>query len=217
MSNIFKFLMLVTLLALQACVADRTGSRLQSVDKIAAPYESGSIFKAGFNERPLYEERRARNVGDGMIMNVVDAGYSGKKSAADKKADKADGAGKETEEESRRRRREDEEGDGGELTNIANDALLGSIPMIITEIMDNGHLMVEGGRQVNIDEDHKYLHVTGVVDPANITGGNTIQSSLMTNVLITIDHVRVRGDGTTSRVNEGNSIFGNFFQSINPR
>jgi flagellar L-ring protein precursor FlgH len=201
---------------LQGCVADRTGNRLQSAEKIAAPYESGSIFKAGINERPLFEERRARNVGDAIVMNVVDSGNGGKKPASDKKSDKAKGSGADGSGDEEVGRRRSEEGDE-DLTNISNEALLGTVPMVVTEVMDNGNLIVEGGRQVNVDEDHKYLHVTGVVDPFNITGGNIVQSTQMTNVLVTIDHVRVRGDGTTSRINEGNSIFGNYFHSVNPR
>ena len=205
----------VIVIILQGCVADRSGNRLQSAEKIAAPYESGSIFKAGINERPLFEERRARNVGDAIVMNVVDSGNGGKKTS-DKKADKAKGSGVDGSGDEEVGRKRGEEGDE-DLTNLASDVLLGTVPMVVTEVMDNGNLMLEGGRQVNVDEDHKYLHVTGMVDPVNITGGNIVQSTQMTNVLITIDHVRVRGDGTTSRINEGNSIFGNYFHSVNPR
>jgi flagellar L-ring protein FlgH len=214
MNNFFKYCFrAAALILLTACVADRSGRGNQSLDKIAAPYESGSIFKAGFNEHPLFEERRARNVGDGLVMNVVDSNASAKKTAAGNNAAGANGADKR--EEPDRRRSDDV--DGQDLTNISNDALLGPVNMTVIDIMDNGNLVITGGRQVSVDEDNKYLRVTGVIDPVFINGGNTIQSTQLGDVRITIDHVRIRGDGTTSRVNEGNSIFGNYFQSVNPR
>jgi len=33
----------------------------------------GAIFHAGINERPIFEDRRARNVGDILTINVVES------------------------------------------------------------------------------------------------------------------------------------------------
>ena len=211
------FLLLVAVLTLSACVADRADRRSQLNEKMAVPYDSGAIFKTGINERPLYEERRARNIGDGLIVNVVDAMAATKKTASkDKSADKSSGDSADSGSDSQRRRSSDEE-DGGDLTNIASDALLGPVQMTVIDILDNGNLLVSGGRQVKVNEEDKYLRITGVVDPANLVGGNTLQSTQLSAAHIQIDNVRVRADGTTSSVNEGNSVFGNFFQSASPR
>jgi flagellar L-ring protein precursor FlgH len=207
-----KCVLLAVLFLLSACVADHSDRRLQTNARIAVPYESGAIFKAGVNERPLFEERRARNIGDGIIMNVVEVAPAKKPDAKDKAAkDNANADG-----ESRKDRRRSEE-DGGDLTNITNEALLGPVAMTVIDVLDNGYLLVTGGRQVTVDEDEQYLRVTGVVDPANLVNGNTIQSSQVSEVRIQIDHVRIRADGTSSNVNEGNSVFGNYFQSVRPR
>ena len=206
-----KCVLLAMLLLLSACVADHSDRRLQTNARIAVPYESGSIFKAGLNERPLFEERRARNIGDGIIMNVVEVAPGKKPDAKDKNADSANADG-----ESRRDRRRSEE-DGGDLTNITSEALQGPVAMTVIDVLDNGDSLVTGGRQVTVDEEDEYLRVTGVVDPANLVGGNTIQSTQVSEVKIQIDHVRVRADGTSSNVNEGNSVFGNYFQSVRPR
>ena len=225
MINFIKLCVLVaTLLLLTACVADHSDRRVQPNERSALPYESGAIFKSGFNERPLYEERRARNIGDGLIMNVVDISPAAKKpgskdkSATDKSAgkDEADNSDS-SDSDSRRERRSRNEGEEPDLTNIANDALLGPVTMTVADVMENGNLLITGGRQVSVDGENKYLRVTGVVDPVNIVGGNTVQSTQVSEVRIQIDNVRVRADGSTSSINEGNSVFGNFFQSVRPR
>src|SRR3989338_9920821 len=39
--------------------------------KVVAPAD-GAIFHAGINERPLFEDRRARNIGDILTINIVE-------------------------------------------------------------------------------------------------------------------------------------------------
>lgn len=228
MINFFKLgVLAIALSFLSACVADHRDRNIRPSEKAAMPYDSGAIFKSGFNERPLYEERRARNIGDGLIMNVVDISPAAKKpagkdkSSADKKAgkDSKDSADSSDSSESdsgsdKKRKRERDEPD---LSNIASDALVGPVTMTVVDILENGNLLITGGRQVKVDDEDKYLRVTGVVDPANIVGGNTVQSTQVSEVRIQVDNVRVRADGSTSNVNEGNSVFGNYFQSVRPR
>ncbi len=206
---------LIIMLLLPACVADHSDRRNQPNERSGLPYESGAIFKSGINERPLFEEKRARNIGDGLIMTVVDASPAKKAESKDKKdgKDKAENA----DEDSRRDRRSRDDGEEPDLTNIASDSLLGPVTMTVVDILVNGNMLITGGRQVLVDGENKYLRVTGVVDPVNIVGGNTIQSTQVAEVRINIDNVRVRADGTTSSVNEGNSVFGNYFQSVRPR
>lgn len=216
MINFMKLCVVAAIiLLLPACVADHSDRRNQPIERSALPYESGAIFKSGFNERPLFEERRARNIGDGLIMNVVDVTPAAKNSGGkdDKGKDKASGSDSDSRRESRSRGEDDE----ADLTNIASEALLGPVTMTVVDVMENGNLMITGGKQVLVDDENKYLRVTGIVDPVNIVGGNTIQSTQLSEVRIQIDHVRIRADGTTSSINEGNSVFGNYFQSVRPR
>ena len=216
MINFKTILVLLTImLLLSACVADHSDRRNQPNERSALPYESGAIFKSGINERPLFEERRARNIGDGIIMTVVDASPIKKADSKDKKdgKDKAEN----DDEESRRDRRSRDDGEEPDLTNIGSDVLLGPVTMTVIDILENGNMLITGGRQVLVDGENKYVRVTGIVDPVNLVGGNTIQSTQVAEVRIQIDNVRVRADGSTSRINEGNSVFGNYFQSVRPR
>lgn len=203
------------MLLLSACVADRNDRGNQANDRNGLPYESGAIFKSGINERPLFEARRARNIGDGIIMTVVDATPVKKADSKEKKEGKD--RDESDEEDSRRDRRSRDDGEEPDLTNVGSDVLLGPVTMTVVDILESGNMLITGGRQVLVDGENKYIRVTGIVDPINLVGGNTIQSTQVAEVRIQIDNVRVRADGSTSRINEGNSVFGNYFQSVRPR
>jgi flagellar L-ring protein precursor FlgH len=192
---------ILAILLLSGCVSEQRERRLaKPQEKLMAPYDNGTIFKAGFNERPLFEERRPRNVGDSLIMTVAEI----------PPAKKAEKKGDDTEETERDRRRERDE----ELSNIAADALVGDMRMTVIEVLDNGYLLVAGGKQVKVDEDDLFIRVTGVVDPRNISGGNMVSSILVSDVRIQVDDVRIHSDGTAINFSEGQGTFGNNFQSL---
>ena len=207
MSKVFKMLAVFVILAiLSACVADNNAKRIvPPMEKMAAIYDNGSIYKPGFNEHPLYEERRARNVGDGLIMNVASVP---KKKEPEKNKD-AD-----LEVSDRKSDRDKKDREDPDLSNIDSDALAGTITLTVMEVLDSGHLFVAGGRQVKVDQEDKYVRISGIVDPNNITGGNIVQSTQVSEVKIQVDDVRVRPDRTASRFSEGQSVFNGLFQSM---
>jgi len=195
-------LIVLAILMLSGCVSEQRERRLaKPAEKLVAPYDNGTIFKAGFNERPLFEDRRPRNVGDNLIMTVAEVPPP--KKPEKKNADSEDSSNRD------RRRERDEE-----LVNIAADALVGEVRMTVFEVMDNGYLMISGGKQVKVDDEDLYIRVTGVVDPRNITGGNMVPSILVSDVRIQVDDVRIHSDGTAINFSEGQGTFGNNFQSL---
>lgn len=207
MCNFFKLVAVLGVLTmLSACVAENNVKRIvPPMEKMASIYDNGAIYKPGFNERPLYEERRARNVGDGLIMNVA---------AVPKKKEPEKAKDADPEVSERRAERDKREREDADLSNIDNDALAGTITMTVMEVLDSGHLFVAGGRQVKVDEEDKYVRISGIVDPNNITGGNIVQSTQVSEVKIQVDDVRVRPDRTASRFSEGQSVFNGLFQSM---
>jgi len=216
MRNLVKHISLVVIaILLTACVAEQRDRRIIAPpEKTVSIYDNGTIFKAGFNERPLYEEKRARNVGDGLIMTVAENPQAKKPATKDSKEGK-DGKdakegkdGRDGEQKSRRQERDEE------LSNISADALVGEISMIVMEVMDNGYLYVAGGKQTKVEEEDKFVRVSGVVDPRNITDGNTVSSKFVSDVRIMVDEVRIRSDGTAINFSEGQNTFGNNFQSM---
>lgn len=210
MSKLLKLSVAVlALIMLAGCTADNNRRFVQPLEKIVSPYDNGTIYKAGFNERPLFEEKRARNVGDGLIMNVAEASPAAKKTTAKDKA--ANGDSESGSEKPSRKKNTDREEN---MINIASDALVGTITMTVIEVLENGNLFVAGGKQVIVDEEDKFVRISGVVDPGNITGGNMIQSTSVADVRIQVDDVHVHSDATAIDYSLGQYTFGNFFQSM---
>lgn len=207
MYTFFKYAVMgLVMLILSACVAENNAKRIVTpMEKMSAIYDNGTIYKPGFNERPLFEERRARNVGDGLIMNVA-AAPKKKEPEKDKNAD--------AEVADRKADRDKREREDADLSNIDSDALAGTITLTVMEVLENGHLFVSGGKQVKVQEEDQYVRITGIVDPNNITGGNIIQSTQVSEVSVHVDEVRVRPDRTAMRVSEGQSVFNGLFQSM---
>jgi flagellar L-ring protein precursor FlgH len=57
----------------------------------------------------------------------------------------------------------------------------GAITVTVVEVLANGHLVVAGEKQVAINNDTEYIRLAGVVNPAQITAGNTINSTQLAN------------------------------------
>ena len=110
------FFSILILLLLAACVANNGIKALQAPQKVTPIYESGSIFKPGINERPLYEVKRPRNVGDGLTMIVAEMSVADNKSPGKDKGGNADKGNKDKrnseDESSSQNRHEDEDKPG---------------------------------------------------------------------------------------------------------
>ena len=114
--------------------------------------------------------------------------------------------------ESRKHNSED-----GEYSFLPEDALVGDIPMTVIEVLDNGNLFIAGGKMVSVNFDDKYVRITGVVDPANLIGGKVIPSSMVSEVQIHVDDLRIYSDGTAIKFSEGQAIYGSSFHSTRAR
>lgn len=203
-------LLLVAALLLGGCVADQRDRRLvKGMDKAQPPYDSGAIYKTGFNDRPLFEDRRARNVGDMLVMTVPESALPPKSKAEPQK--NADGTESEDPERNSRLKMTEE---GDIIGFLTSDALVGTIPVTVMKVLDNGHLLVAGGKRVQEADEDRYVRISGEVDPMFIKDGNSIQSTQLTDVQIQVDELRIYADGTATRFSEGRSTFGNFFHSM---
>ena len=91
-----------------------------------------------------------------------------------------------------------------------NNSFSGTITVTVVEVLSNGNLLVSGEKQVSIRQAQKYVRFSGVVSPNTITGGNTVQSTQVSDV-------RVEYKGATNiDLSAVTSMIGNFFLSIFP-
>lgn len=151
--------------------------------RTVVPPANGAIFNIA-NSRPLFEDRRARFVGDTLTINIVEKTQASKKS--DTKAERsqsmdlsvptivglplkgfqgmsasADSANK----------------FGGKGENSSTNDFTGVITVTVIEVYPNGNLLVSGEKQMGLKEGEEFIRFSGVVNPNNITGANTVQSS----------------------------------------
>lgn len=158
--------------------------------RMAAVPANGSIYNAA-TARPLFEDRRARLVGDTLTINIAE------KTAAAKKSDtKAD------------RSHESElsiptiaglplksfqgatlagssstafEGSG---ENTSSNNFTGTLTVTVIEVYPNGNLLVSGEKQIGLKEGEEFIRFSGVVNPTTITASNTVQSTQVADARI---------------------------------
>lgn len=165
---------------------------------------SGSIY-ANANYRPLFEDHRARLVGDTVTISIVE-----KVSAVQKSTSTIDKSGKASAAVTgipflNSPNTVNRLGGGGSSntdfagksdTENSND-ITGSITATVIEVLPNGHLIVSGEKQLGVNENVDVLRFSGQVDPAAILSGNVVPSTAVANVRL--EH---RGRGAAAEAQE---------------
>lgn len=168
----------------------------------ASPEATGGIFQVS-QYRPLFEDHRARLVGDALTVNIVEkvSATQSSKSTIDKTGNvdasitaipginpKAFARGTATGSSSNTF-----EGKGE--TENTND-FSGTITVIVTGVLPNGHLLIAGEKQIGVNQNVDVLRFSGQVDPRNIQAGNSVASTAIANVRL--EH---RGRGAQANAN----------------
>lgn len=165
-----------------------------------SPTGDGSIFRAEAY-RPLFEDRRARLVGDVLTIQIEESTSAKQSSASNlsKKGSvtssidglpffKASTLGK--------------LGVGGSSANSTNGTgdtasagtFSGTITVTVLEVLPNGNLVVSGEKQIGINQNVDTLRFSGVVFPATIMTGNVVSSTQIADA-----RLQVRGSGDIDR------------------
>jgi len=179
---------------LQGCVF--WGPRVQMADTppvaiapAPAPVAStGSIYNAA-TYRPLFEDHRARLVGDTLTVNIVE-----KVSASAKSTSTVDKGGTLSASITAlpgvrpsafaRATADATSGNNfeGKGTTENSNEFSGTITVVVRGVLPNGHLLIAGEKQIGVNENVDVLRFQGQVDPRSIQAGNTIPSAAIANV-----------------------------------
>jgi flagellar L-ring protein precursor FlgH len=196
---------------------DVTGSPKTRPAEVQAPViNNGSIFQAN-QYRPLFEDHRARLVGDTLTVQIVEKVAASQKSTSsiDKSGSVAAGVTALPGIRPAAFARAGAEGSstntfaGKGSTENTND-FSGTITSVVTEVLPNGHLLITGEKQIGVNQNVDVLRFSGQVDPRAIQPGNTVASAQIANVRI--DH---RGKGAQADAN-GIGWLGRFFLNVLP-
>jgi flagellar L-ring protein precursor FlgH len=184
---------------------------------VAAPMlNNGAIFQAT-QYRPLFEDHRARLVGDSLTVQIVEKVSASQKSTSTiDKTGKVSGAitaipflspNSLTRATAGGSSSNTFEGKGS--TENTND-FSGTITATVTGVLANGHLLIAGEKQIGVNANVDVLRFSGQVDPRAIQPGNVVASAQIANVRI--EH---RGRGQQAEA-QGIGWLGRFFLSVLP-
>jgi flagellar L-ring protein precursor FlgH len=186
--NFLAVLPLLFLLSLAACTTvpptnvhqPMTARPVARQETLAA---SGSIYNPG-TSRTLFEDRRARYVGDTMTIVISETTSASTKSNTNASrtgsisasvptitglpGKSLQGIGLEAESATTF---------AGEGDAAANNIFTGNIAVTVIEVLPNGNLLVSGEKQVSIGTGTEYIRLSGVVNPYFISTANTISSA----------------------------------------
>ena len=157
---------------------------------------NGAIFQAT-HSRPLFEDIRARNVGDIITINLVERTNAQKNSNASASRSSSMGGGINAITGipigalSGLERLSGLEVDAGADSSFsgsgaatANNAFSGTITVTVIEVYPNGNLLVSGEKQLAINQGAEFIRFSGVVNPSTVTGANTVQSTQVADARI---------------------------------
>lgn len=148
------------------------------------PGGNGSIYQAGYTNRSLFEDRRARNVGDTLIITINEKITASKKSSSS--ASRTGSSSMDVpllgglSAANILRTPLSASSDNtfeGKGDSASNNAFTGTIAVTVIEVLPNGNLLVSGEKQMNINQGGEFVRFSGVVNPTNVSSTNTVSST----------------------------------------
>jgi flagellar L-ring protein precursor FlgH len=158
---------------------------------------SGSIFQ-DVSVRPLFEDRRARYVGDILTVSITENNAASAESASNAKRSGAVSArvGALNVYPLNKIKQFNKLADMSVDTNSSNtfegsgdventNAFKGTITVTVIEVYPNGNLLVSGEKQVAIGHQQEFIRLSGVVNPRDVKSEtNSVESSRVADARI---------------------------------
>lgn len=153
----------------------------------ATPPTTGAIFQATASARsvyqPLFEDRRARAVGDTLTISINEKINASKTATSDanRKGDMAftvpdiQLGSKSIKGGSLSAQSKSAFTGGGDSS--ANNIFTGTIAVTVIDVLPNGNLLVAGEKQIGINQGSEFIRLSGIVNPQHIGYGNVVLSS----------------------------------------
>ncbi|KQQ33440.1 flagellar biosynthesis protein FlgH [Duganella sp. Leaf126] len=173
---------------------------------------SGAIYQGG-NFRPIFEDRRARQVGDVLTLVITERTTANKAgtNSANKASAVSIGLPKPLQGTfGNPLAINNNNSFSGADNQTASNAFTGTMGVTVVEVLPNGNLIVAGEKQVAMNKGVEFIRFSGMVNPDNIATGNTVSSTAVADA-----RVEYR---TSSQVDKAEvaSMMSRFFQSILP-
>jgi len=190
---------------------------------ISARETSGGIYQAAFSYQggaryiPLFEDRRARGIGDTIIVTLNERTNASKKTGSNVNRQGDMGFSipsfiglplksifQDVEMEASSSSRFDGKGESS-----SNNNFTGTITVTVIDMLSNGNLLVSGEKQIGINQGHEFIRLSGVINPINIMH-NTVSSVQVADV-----RLEYRGNGYLDEA-QTMGWLSRFFMSVSP-
>lgn len=190
----YYLLLIVLIGTMTGCAIKPTTSLHQPIAMHPAPHvaskdHDGGIFQQASNSSlagnryiPLFEDRRARGVGDTIIVTLNERTNASKQSGSN--VDRTGSIGASVPSLlglplSLLQRAEAETStsntfDGSGASSSNND-FTGTITVTVIEVLSNGNLLVSGEKLIGINQGQEFIRLSGIINPINIMS-NTVSS-----------------------------------------
>ncbi|MCZ7563132.1 MAG: flagellar basal body L-ring protein FlgH [Burkholderiales bacterium] len=175
-------------LAAAGCVTQPVEVREPTTMRAAPPAppapRNGAIYQGERHYAPLFEDRRARRVGDTLTIALNEKTNASRSSQS--KASREGDVGfsvptvsklplkflQGTEIAASSSNTFEGKGDAA-----SSNLFTGTITVTVVEVLPNGNLLVSGEKQIGINQSSEFLRFSGVVNPVTIQAANTVSST----------------------------------------
>ncbi|HAI97110.1 MAG: flagellar basal body L-ring protein FlgH [Cycloclasticus sp.] len=180
---------------------------------------NGSIYQSGYEVR-LFEDIRARRIGDILTINLVEKTDAKKQADTDFKKDNTssmsaptilgvvDPSLKGLNLDSSLTSAHDF---AGEAESTQNNSLSGSITVSVVDVLPNGYLKIRGEKRVRLNQGNEYIRLAGIVRPTDINPDNSIESTKIADATI-----MYTGEGALADANKAGWLARFFISAIFP-
>lgn len=159
-------------------------------DLQADAYPGGSIYRQT-NFRPLFEDRRARFVGDTLTVLLTEKTAANKKSGSSAERNSAISAAVPTVQGLPGKTFQGLALDAGTSNTFdgsgqaaASNDFTGTITVTVTEVYQNGNMLVSGEKQIAMSQGTEFIRFSGVVNPVMVNPANTVLSTQVADARI---------------------------------
>ena len=155
-----------------------------------APPANGAIFQHAAY-RPMFEDRRARLIGDTITIIINERSSAGKQAGSSESKTGSVAAaipnifglfssliGRLDASASNAIKYEDK----GAVTSSNN--FISTLTVTVIDVLSNGNLIVAGEKQVSLDRGAEFIRFSGVVDPRTVNAGNIVSSTQVADAKI---------------------------------
>jgi flagellar L-ring protein precursor FlgH len=96
----------------------------------------------------------------------------------------------------------------GAGSSTQSNSLVGSLTVTVTDVQANGNLVVQGDKTLKLNQGDEYVHIAGVIRPADIATDNTVTSDKIADA-----HISYSGKGAVDSSNRMGWL-ARFFNSV---